>query len=119
MLISEELSYELNKVINISFSGNKNDDNKIIEENFKLINETINQFKEDLQKFPKGTDGLDMKYYEDKHIFYNKYLKLCQKCKEILDIISISGYGMTDIIRIKIKDLCTFVTWNFPHGWKY
>jgi hypothetical protein len=48
------------------------------------------------------------------------YVKFAQKCKDIAEDLSISGYGgASDIIKIKIREICRGVDYNFPYGWKH
>ena len=57
--------------------------------------------------------------YSIKRNFYKKYLEFAKKCEEYLkNGRSISGYGINDILKIKIKELCQTVSMHFPYGWK-
>lgn len=93
-----------------------------IDDLYKTLKEAYNLCIEDYQKFPNGNtmESLDMKYDDDKGRFYTKYVKFAQKCKDIAEDLSISGYGgASDIIKIKIREICRGVDYNFPYGWKH
>lgn len=93
-----------------------------IDDLYKTLKEAYDLCIEDYQKFPSGNtmESLDMKYDDDKGRFYTKYVKFAQKCREMEKDLSISGYGgASDIIKIKIRDICRGVDYNFPYGWKH
>lgn len=78
-------------------------------------------FWRDYEKFPNSnsTDSLDMRYSDDQRRFYNKYYNFALKCKRIAKSISPSGYGRTDYVDLKARDLLRAVDYNFPYGWRY
>lgn len=93
-----------------------------IDDMYKTLKAAYDIYVEDYQKFPNGNtmESLDMKYDDDKGRFYTKYVKFAQKCKDITEDLSISGYGgASDIIKIKICEICRGVDYNFPYGWKH
>lgn len=50
--------------------------------------------------------------------FYQKYRPFADKCEEILNTISPSGYGGDDFRLISIRELARKVDNNFPYGWR-
>lgn len=113
--IDPEISDIVLKFINTKKFGN-------IGELYKTLKEAYDLCIEDYEKFPNGNtiESLDMKYDDDKGRFYTKYKRFVEKCKEIDQDLSISGYGGAgDIIKIKIRDICRGLDYNFPYGWKH
>lgn len=93
-----------------------------IDEWYKTLKTTYDVYMEDYNKFPNlnTMESTDMKYDNDKGRFYTKYIKFVEKCNEIDDRLRISGYGgVSDIIKIKIRDICRSIDYNFPYNWKY
>ena len=93
-----------------------------IDEWYRTLKAAYDVCMEDYNKFPNQNtmDSMDIKYDDDKGRFYSKYVKFAQKCREMEKELSISGYGgASDIIKIKIRDICRGVDYNFPYGWKY
>lgn len=93
-----------------------------IDDLYKTLKEAYDLCIEDYKKFPNENtmESLDMKYDDDKGRFYTKYVKFAQKCKDIDENLNISGYGgASDIIKIKIREICRGVDYNFPYGWKH
>lgn len=50
--------------------------------------------------------------------FYQKYYEFAKACESLGALSGVSGYGRYDFIKLKIKDLCRLVDYNFPYGWK-
>jgi len=89
--------------------------------NLNLVNSAVKVFENDLKKFPPSNsmDSLDIIYDEDHKRFYKKYIDFAKKCKNFSNYKGITGYGgLKDVEKIKIVDLCRFVDYNFPYGWK-
>lgn len=83
-----------------------------------ILNKCVNSFKEDYSKVPKGIEGLDLSYDDQKRYVYLHYKPLADECSKVLSELSISGYGKYDALKLKIQKLCHFVDYNFPYGWK-
>jgi len=93
-----------------------------IAELYKTLKEAYDLSIKDYKKFPNRNtmESLDTKYDGDKGRFYTKYNRFAEKCKEIDQGLSISGYGgASDLIKIKIREICRGVDYNFPYGWKH
>ena len=93
-----------------------------INELYRTLKTAYNICIEDYIKFPNQNtmEAMDVKYDDDKGKFYSKYIKFAQTCSKMEKELSISGYGgENDIIKIKIRDICHGVDYNFPYGWKY
>lgn len=93
-----------------------------IDELYRTLKEGYSLYINDYDEFPNSNtmESLDMKYDDDKGRFYTKYIKFVEKCKEIDNNLSISGYGgARDIIKIKIHDMCHSIDYSFPYGWKH
>ena len=57
--------------------------------------------------------------YDLKKEFIDKYYDFAKKCGEMSTLGGVSGYGgVNDSIKLKIKDLCRAIDYNFPYGWK-
>ena len=58
--------------------------------------------------------------YKIRKTFYANYKPFCDKCVDIMNNDwNISGYkGLRDFERIKIKEYCKKVDYNFPYAWK-
>lgn len=50
--------------------------------------------------------------------FYQKYYEFAKTCESVGAIGGVSGYGRGYFVKLKIKDLCRLVDYNFPYGWK-
>lgn len=50
--------------------------------------------------------------------FYQKYYEFAKACESLGALGGVSGYGRGDFVKLKIKDLCRLVDYNFPYGWK-
>lgn len=83
-----------------------------------ILSKCVDSFKADYSKIPKGVDGLDIRYDDQKHYVYLHYKPLADECKRVLSNLNITGYGRYDLLKIKIQNLCRFVDYNFPYGWK-
>lgn len=55
---------------------------------------------------------------EERREFYQKYYEFAKTCESAGAIGGVSGYGRGDFVKLKIKDLCRLVDYNFPYGWK-
>ena len=86
-----------------------------------LVKDAVDAFFAEYDKFPSSRtmESLDMKYDKDKGRFYRKYRPFVDKCRELAESINPSGYGMTDIIDFRIRDMLRAVDYNFPYGWKH
>ena len=52
-------------------------------------------------------------------LVHKKYRPFVDKCKEYTDFSGITGYrGISDVIKIKIVEMCRDVEYTFPYGWK-
>lgn len=80
------------------------------------LKKEVDAFKADLEKVDENDlDGV----YSQYGYVYRTYRPLVDKCKDILRNISISGYGgIRDVEKVKIYDLCKYMDYNFPFGWK-
>ena len=56
--------------------------------------------------------------YQFKRNFYNKYVDFARKCREMSGLGGVSGYGIGDSVKLKMKDIARWVDYNFPYGWK-
>ena len=89
--------------------------------NFNTVKRAVEVYKEDKNKFPSNNsiDSLDIIYDEDHKRFYRKYKAFADKCKQLSETKGISGYnGLKDYERLKIAEMCRFVDYTFPYGWK-
>ena len=80
------------------------------------LKKEVDDFKSDLAKVDENDlDGV----YSQYGYIYRTYRPLVDKCKDILNNISISGYGgIKDVEKVKIYDLCKYMDYHFPFGWK-
>jgi hypothetical protein len=112
--IDEEIPKEV-----LSFTETEEFDK--VEYLYESMKRAFDTYSEDLFKFPHSNsmEALDYKYDKDRRRFYKNYKKFADKCSEINSNLSISGYdGVNDIFRVKIRDICNTVSYNFPYGWK-
>lgn len=89
---------------------------------YTLLKRAYDEFISEYNEFPSPYDrsSIDVKYDEDKGRFYTKYLPFVNKCKEYVHLGDVSGYGGgSDVIKIKIGNMCNSVVGMYPHGWKY
>lgn len=83
---------------------------------FDILHSAIKEFAEDLSKFPK--DDSDIKYDCDKDRFYTKYLDFAEQCGYLKKMLHPTGYGKTDFVEVRKKELCDIISNRFPYGWK-
>lgn len=76
----------------------------------ELANEAVQQFQEDLTAVG-DTEA-------ERRAFYQKYYEFAKTCESKGTLGGVSGYGRGDFVKLKIKDLCRLVDYNFPYGWK-
>ena len=126
-IVNESLNEDLNTLETpkeiLVFTEMSIDDFKNLDLNnrYKLLKNAYQKYIEDYKEIKKSIDPLDVKDndYEYQRNFYKKYINFAKKCKEYLENRdSISGYGKFDIFKVKIKDMCEAVDYNFPYGWK-
>lgn len=88
---------------------------------YKMLKAAADAFWADYDKFPNGNsiDSLDSKYDDDKGRFYKKYRPFVDKCKSLMSVGNVSGYGRDDYFKIKFADICKGIDYRFPYGWKY
>ena len=77
---------------------------------WELTQEAVQKFQEDLNAV--GEDR------QERRAFYQKYYEFAKTCESVGTLGGVSGYGRYDFIKLKIKDLCRLVDYNFPYGWK-
>lgn len=77
---------------------------------WELANEAVQQFQEDLTAVGE-TEA-------ERRAFYQKYHEFATTCESLGYLGGVSGYGSGDFAKLKIKDLCRLVDYNFPYGWK-
>lgn len=79
-----------------------------------LTQNAVSKWREDLAKvFNEASTQ------EAKTEFYNTYIDFARKCEELGQLGGVSGYGgIKDYEKLRIKDYCRAVDYNFPYGWK-
>jgi hypothetical protein len=77
---------------------------------WELANEAVQEFQEDLIRVGDTR--------AERHAFYQKYYEFAKACESLGALGGVSGYGRGDFVKLKIKDLCRLVDYNFPYGWK-
>ena len=105
-LISDNAGSALQKFMNV-------DEPDITYDNLR---NAVEEFRIDLEKFPKN--DLDIKYDCDKDRFYRKYKPFADTCKRLKNSLRPTGYGKSDFVDVKKKELCNAVLNRFPYGWK-
>ena len=85
---------------------------------YDTLNKAVRAFRVDLKKIPSDMSGLDSKYDRDKGRIYTKYRPLVDCCRQLDKELHPTGYGKMDYVDVKKKELCRFVDYNFPFGWK-
>lgn len=84
----------------------------------KLITTVFNEYSNDYKQLPNGLATTNPHYNEIKGNFYKKYYDVAIKCRDIIKSINVSGYGRTDYLRLRYKDMCNRIDYSFPYGWK-
>ena len=84
----------------------------------KLITDIFNEYSNDYKQLPNGLATTNPKYDEIKGNFYKKYYDVAIKCRDIIKSINVSGYGRTDYLKLRYKDMCNRIDYSFPYGWK-
>lgn len=77
---------------------------------WELANEAVQKFQEDLTAVGETES--------ERRAFYQKYYEFAKTCASKGTLGGVSGYGRGDFVKLKIKDLCRLVDYNFPYGWK-
>ena len=88
---------------------------------YKLAKDAAQAFFDTLKyidDLEENDDTLDYRY-TIQGVFYIVYKQFADKCQEILNSHkSISGYGgLADYEKLRIRDFCRAVDYNFPYGW--
>lgn len=76
----------------------------------ELTNEAVQKFQEDLNVVG-DTEA-------EHRAFYQKYHEFAETCESKGAFGGVSGYGRGDFAKLRIKDLCRLVDYNFPYGWE-
>ena len=84
----------------------------------KLITDVFNEYSNDYKQLPNGLATTNPQYDEIKGNFYKKYYNVAIKCRNIIKSINVSGYGRTDYLKLRYKDMCNRIDYSFPYGWK-
>lgn len=89
-------------------------------EAYEITKAACNEFTNDYKDILSKEDDWDYidSIYQMKRDFVKKYKDFALKCKDIGKLGGVSGYGLNDAIKLKVKDLCRAVDYNFPYGWK-
>lgn len=77
---------------------------------WELANEAVQKFQED-RAAVGDTEA-------ERRAFYQKYYEFAKTCESEGELGGVSGYGRHDFVKLRIKDLCRLVDYNFPYGWK-
>lgn len=77
---------------------------------WELTNKAVQIFQEDLNRVG-DTEA-------EHRAFYQKYYEFAKTCEAEGALGGVSGYGRGDFVKLRIKDLCRLVDYNFPYGWK-
>lgn len=77
---------------------------------WELTQEAVQKFQEDLNAV--GENGIARRE------FYQKYYEFAKTCESVGALGGVSGYGRHDFVKLRIKDLCRLVDYNFPYGWR-
>ena len=77
---------------------------------YELARTAVQKFQEDRAAVGDTSEG--------HRAFYQKYYEFAKTCESIGTLGGVSGYGRGDFVKLKIKDLCRLVDYNFPYGWK-
>lgn len=77
---------------------------------WELTQEAVQKFRED-RAAVGDTEA-------EHRAFYQKYYEFAKTCESVGAIGGVSGYGRGDFVKLKIKDLCRLVDYNFPYGWE-
>ena len=77
---------------------------------WELANEAVQKFREDLMTVGNTR--------EERRAFYQKYYEFAKTCESVGALGGVSGYGRNDFVKLRIKDLCRLVDYNFPYGWR-
>jgi hypothetical protein len=73
--------------------------------------------QEAVQKFQKDLLAVGDTEVE-RRAFYQEYYEFAKTCGSKGALGGVSGYGRGDFVKLRIKDLCRLVDYNFPYGWK-
>ena len=77
---------------------------------WELANEAVQKFQEDLTAVG-DTEA-------ERRAFYQKYYEFATICESLGYLGGVSGYGRGDFVKLRIRDLCRLVEYNFPYGWR-
>jgi hypothetical protein len=77
---------------------------------WELTNKAVQIFQEDLNRVG-DTEA-------ERRDFYQKYYEFAKACESEGALGGVSGYGRGDFVKLRIKDLCRLVDYNFPYGWR-
>lgn len=111
--VTESIDTEYESAIDIFMNTEIND------LTIDIVKPAVNYFFDEYKTLPQGMDALDPNFAEQEGEFYNKYYAFAKKCKEVVksDAFNATGYGSSDALKIKCKELCNKVDWVFPYGW--
>jgi len=77
---------------------------------YELAHTAVQKFQEDLNR----VGGAEAEH----RAFYQKYYEFAKACEAEGALGGVSGYGRGDFAKLRIKDLCRLVDYNFPYGWR-
>ena len=79
---------------------------------YTLAKEALDEFREDY------TETVNKGNLDARREFYNRYIEFAKTCQSLSTLGGVSGYGINDYEKLRIKDICRCVDYYFPYGWK-
>ena len=76
----------------------------------ELVRTAVQKFQEDLTAVGE-TEA-------ERHAFYQKYYEFATTCESLGYLGGVSGYSRGDFVKLRIRDLCRLVDYNFPYAWE-